>query len=289
MTVAAGDTQTLGSDGRFCSVDNFAILDVTPQLQGLLLGFFLFTADVGDDVVHHFGPSFEGLACAGNGLIGADQGGIQAEFLQGVQSRNIALQTAVGLDGDEAPLGAQTLALRGDDFDMVCIDFRHNHGDVLSPAMGGIVGNHRALQLGVALLQGFDLILFHIHGAEYEIDHGGDFFCISLSVHHHHGSGGLGHGLFHGPAGSDGVTVGFPRAAGAGSQNGQLKPGVNAVQTHETLSDHAGCANDADFVFLHVYRSNLNDPGKALCRLAEFTRFNLPLYTLQKHLSVKYA
>ena len=52
---------------------NFAILNVPPHLQRFLFALFLFAADIGDQIVHHLGPAFEGLACAGNGLIGTGQ------------------------------------------------------------------------------------------------------------------------------------------------------------------------------------------------------------------------
>ena len=100
---------------------------MTPQLQRLLLALFLLAADIGDDIVQNIREGLKGFAGAGDGLIGADQHIGDAVFAQGMQGRHIALQAAVGLDGHKAALGAQTLALCGDDLDMVGIDLGHDH------------------------------------------------------------------------------------------------------------------------------------------------------------------
>ena len=86
-----------------------------------------------------------------------------------MQGRHIALQAAIGLDGDETALGAQTLALGRDDLDMVGIDLRYHHGNVRGETMGTVIGDHRALCLGVCFLQCFDLVLGHIDSAENKI------------------------------------------------------------------------------------------------------------------------
>lgn len=103
VTVGHGDAEALGGDGGARGVHNFAVLHLAPDLQGLLLALLLLAADVGDAVVHHLRPALEGLAGAGDGLIGADQDFVQAVLLQGVQGRDVALERTVALHGDEAP------------------------------------------------------------------------------------------------------------------------------------------------------------------------------------------
>ena len=123
VTVRDRHTEALGRDDRLLGVDDVVALNMTPQLERLTLALFLLAADVGDDVVDDLRHPVEGLAGTGNGLIGADQSLADAEILhQGVQGRDIALQAAVGLDGDEAALGTQALALSGDDVDVVGVD-----------------------------------------------------------------------------------------------------------------------------------------------------------------------
>lgn len=67
----------------------------------------------------------KGLTCTGNGLIGAHQSLADTKILhQRVQvAGNVALVALeVGLNGNKAALGAQTLALCGDDLDVVGVD-----------------------------------------------------------------------------------------------------------------------------------------------------------------------
>lgn len=116
---------------------------MTPQLQRLLLALFLFAADVGDDVVENVGEGFKRFAGTGDSLIGADQHIRDAVFAQGMQGRHIALQAAVGLDSNEAALGAQTLALGRDDLNVVRVDLRHDHGNIRGKAVCAVVGDHR--------------------------------------------------------------------------------------------------------------------------------------------------
>ena len=83
---------------------------------------------------------------------------------------NVALQGAVGFDGDKATLRPQTLPLVVDDLRVVGVHFWDDHGHVGGPAMSAVVGNDRALQLSVGLLQGADLILLHVNSAEDKIN-----------------------------------------------------------------------------------------------------------------------
>ena len=172
-----------------------------PQLQRLLLALLLLAADVGDAVIHHLRPALEGLAGAGDGLIGADQDFVQAVLLQGVQGRDVALERTVALHGDEAPAGAQALALGLDHRQMVRVDLRDYHGYIVGPPVGGVVGDDGALQSRVFLLQGPDLLFLHVHGAEAEIHHGGQPLRVLLRVQDHQIFGLLRHGGRPGPSG----------------------------------------------------------------------------------------
>ena len=168
-----------------------------------------------------------------------------------MQSGHIALEGAVGLDGDKAALGAQTLALSGDDVQVLGVDLRHHHGDVGREAVGRVVGHHRALVLGIGLLQRTDLVLFHVNGAEHKVHGGSDLFNVGGGVHHDQLFGLLGDGGVHGPAGGDSFLIGLSGAAGAGGDSGQLEPGVVFHQGDKTLTDHAGTANNTNFVLFH--------------------------------------
>ena len=251
MAVLAGHPEALGGDGGPFRLDDLVALDVAPQLQRLLLALFLLAADVGDAVVHHLRPALEGLARAGDGLIGADQRLVQTVFQQGMQGGDIALEGAVGFDRHEAPLGAQALALRVDDGDVVGVDLRHHHGHVVGPAVGGVVGDDGALQLGVLFLQGADLFLLHIHGAEAEVHQLRHLLGVGLGVQHHDLLGLLGHGDVQRPAALHGLLVGLAGAAGAGGDGGELEPGVIFHQGDEALAHHARASDDADFVLFH--------------------------------------
>lgn len=95
-----------------------------------------------------------------------------------MQRRNIALQAAVGFDGDETALGAQAFALSRNDLDVIGVDFGHDHGNVRGKAMRTVVGNHRAFSLGVSFLQRLDFFLLHVDSAEYKIYLRSHFFHV---------------------------------------------------------------------------------------------------------------
>ena len=163
----------------------------------------------------------------------------------------VGLDGAVGLDGDEAALGAQALALGGDDLQVLRVHLGHHHGHVLGPAVGGVVGHHRALGLGVGLLQGADLVLLHIHGTEHKVHQAGDLLNVRLGVQHHQILGLLRDRSSHGPAVLHRLLIGLARGAGAGGDDGELEPGVLLHQGDEALAHHAGAADDSDFVLFH--------------------------------------
>ena len=168
-----------------------------------------------------------------------------------MQGGDIALQAAVGLDRDKAALGAQTLALRGDDLDVVGVDLRHNHRDVRGEAVSAVVGDDRALCLSVSLLQSLDLGLGHIDGAEDEVHLRGDLLHLG-GIQHDHLLDALRHRSGHSPAGADGFLIGLPGAPAGSCQSRQLEPGVIFEQSNETLAHHAGRTDNAHFIlFIH--------------------------------------
>ena len=167
-----------------------------------------------------------------------------------MQGRHIALQAAIRLDSHKAALGAQALALGGDDLDVVSIDLRHDHRHIRGETVGAVVGHDRALGLGVGFFQRLDLVLLHVDGAEHEIDLGGDFFHVG-GVQHDHLFNALGHGSLHQPAAADGFLIGFPCAACTGREGNQIKPGVVFQQRDKALADHTGCTDNTNIVLFH--------------------------------------
>ena len=167
-----------------------------------------------------------------------------------MQRRNVALQRAVGLNGDEAALGAQTTALGGDDLNVLGVDLRHNHGHIGSKAVCAVVGYHRALGLGVSLFQSANLVLLHVDGAEHKVNLRGDLFHMG-SVQHHQLLGGLRHGGAHHPMAAHRILIGFTCRAGRSGHRGQMEPGVVLQQGNKPLADHAGRAHNAYTILFH--------------------------------------
>ena len=170
--------------------------------------------------------------------------------------RYIALQGAVGLDGDEASLGAEALSLRFDDLDVVGVDLRDHHRHVRREAMRRVVGNDRALRLGVFFLERLDLVLLHIDSAEAEVDLCGYLFHI-LRIHDDHVLVLFGKLRGHVPSAVDALAVGLACRTAACRQRGDLKPGVVLQQERKALTYHTGCSDDSylvlfHFLFLHI-------------------------------------
>ena len=168
-----------------------------------------------------------------------------------MQGRHIALQAAVGLDGNKAALGAQTLALCGDDLDVVGVDLGHHHGHIRGKAVCTVVGHHRALSLCIGLFQSLDLILGHVDCTENKIHLRSNLFHLGC-IQNYHLLDTFRHGGGHGPAGTDSFLIGLAGAAAGCSQNGQLEPGVIFQQRHKTLTDHTSRTYDTHFIlFFH--------------------------------------
>ena len=168
-----------------------------------------------------------------------------------MQRGNVALERAVRFDSDKAALRAEALALRVDDLDVLRIELRHDHRDVRCAAMGGIVGDDRAFELGIAFFKRLDFILLHVDRAEDKVDHRGDLFGVCLGVHDDNVFERLRHRVVHVPAGADGVLVGFAGAVAAGREDNGLEPRVVRREEREALADHAGRADDTDLILFH--------------------------------------
>ena len=251
MAVGAGHPQALGADSRFGRVDDLAVFQMAENFQRFLFALFILAADVGDHVIHHFRPALEGLACTADGLIGANHDLLGLKVQQGPQGGHVALDGAVGLDGDEAVFRAQTLPLSLDHRRVVAVDLGDQHGNVADAAVGAVVGYHRRFRTGVPFLQRADLVLLHIHGAEDEIHPGGHFLHLS-SVQHGHIRHVSGDGaILERPAAFHCFPVRFSRAAGGRGQTGHLKPGVMFQQESEALADHSGRAHDTYTIRMH--------------------------------------
>ena len=253
VTVGHRHANALRSKGRCIGRHDLVALNVTHQLQRLFLALFFLAADVRNHIVDHLRPALKGLACTADGLVGAHQHTLNAVLLvQGEDGGHIALQRTVGLYSDKAALGAQAFTLGGNNINMLGIQLRYHHGHIRSEPVGRVVRYHRALVLGILLLQRADLILFHIHGAEHKVYHRGDLFYICLGVIHRQVRHVGGNGFIHAPSAAQCLFVRFTSRACRGCQAHHFKPGVILQQQGEALTDHTGCADDTDFVlFVH--------------------------------------
>ena len=251
VAVAHRDAQALRGDAGRRGLDDLVALDVPPQLERLNLALFLLPADIGDDIIHHLRPGRKGFAGAGNRLIGAGQHFGDAKTEQWVQRGHIALQRAVGLDCDEAALGAEALSLRVDDLGVFGVDLGDDHGNILGVPVRGIVGDYWAFQLGIAFFKRANLCLGHVDGAEHEIDIACDRLCIGDGVPHNKSRQCFRDRRRHSPTRADRFRIGLAGRAGRSREDSDMKPGVVFQQAHKALADHAGRADDAYIVLLH--------------------------------------
>ena len=89
---------------------------------------------------------------------------------------------------------------------MLRVYLRDHHGNVRCPAVSAVVGNHRSLRFCVSLLNGLDLILCHIHCAEYKINTGSYLFYL-VYIHYNQLLNRLRHRSCHLPAAAYGLLV----------------------------------------------------------------------------------
>ena len=69
MTVGYGNANALCSYFYIVCLNYLAVLDASPNLEGLLLALFFLTANKGNNVVNHLLPFGKGLARTGYCLI----------------------------------------------------------------------------------------------------------------------------------------------------------------------------------------------------------------------------
>ena len=92
MAVCHGDSYALRREIGSCCGNDFVADNFAPKLQRLFFAFFFFAADVGDNVINHFGPTLKGFAGARNCLIGANKNVFHAVFFIKREKRgNISL------------------------------------------------------------------------------------------------------------------------------------------------------------------------------------------------------
>ena len=251
VAVEHGHADALGSDLEVAvERHDLALLGVhmTEHLERFLLGLRFFTGDERDDVAHHLRPILEGLACAGNRLIGAHNHLTRFKFLPRGQCRCVGLNRAVRLDGDETTSSAQALALVLDHLEVLRVDLRHHHRHVRGPAVGAVVGDHRGLGLGITLFDGANLVLRHVHRGEHEVHVRGHGLGV-VAVRDHHVLGVFGHRRFHLPTVSDRLGIRLAGAVRGSGKGDHLEPRVILKQRDKTLTDHTGGTKDADLQF----------------------------------------
>ena len=254
VAVEHGHADTLGRDLEVAvERHNLALVGVhmAEHLERFLLALCFLAGNERDDVAHHLRPILEGLARAGNRLIGADDHLAWLEFLPRGQRRSVGLNRAVRLDGDETACGAKALALVLDHREVFGVDLRHHHRHVRGPAVGAVVGYHRGLGLGITLFDGANLVLRHVHRGEHEVHVRGHGLGV-VAVRNHHVLGVFGHRRFHLPTAADGLLIRLAGAVCGSGKRDHFEPRVVFQQRDETLADHTGGAENADlYLFGH--------------------------------------
>ena len=249
MAVQNRNTDALAGDHRLLSQLYLAILAGAKHTKGLLLTLLLFAADVGNDIAYHLRPVLKGLARSGNRLVCGSDYLIGLKLFPCLQSRGIGLNGAVRLYSDKASLSTETLLLLLDNLRVIGVDLRDNHRNVRSPAVRAVVGDNRGLGLCVSFLDGTNLVLGHIYGAEYEI-YAGSYLLDLVDIHNNDVLHCLRHRRIHFPAISHRVLVSLACASRAGCNGYNLKPGMILQQGNKSLSYHSGTAKDTDFKLL---------------------------------------
>ena len=251
MAVEHGHADALGSDLEVAVERHDLALGgvhMAEHLERFLLRLCFLTGDERDDVAHHLGPVLEGLARAGNRLVGAHNHLARLEFLPRGQRRRVGLNRAVRLDGDKTTSGAQALALVLDHLEVLRVDLRHHHRHVRGPAVGAVVGDHRGLGLGITLFNGANLVLRHVYRREHEINARGHGLGI-VAIDDHHVLDIFGHRGFHLPTVADSLGIRLAGAVRGSGKRDHLEPRVILKQRDKTLTDHTGGTKDADLQF----------------------------------------
>ena len=102
MAVGNGNTNALRGNVRPLRGNDHAVFYTAPNFQWLVFAFFLFSANVGNDIIHHFRPTFKSFSGAADRLIGAGKRFSNAELRKREQRGYIALQRTIGFYRDKA-------------------------------------------------------------------------------------------------------------------------------------------------------------------------------------------
>ncbi len=223
MSVKNRHPNALTGDHRLCRLHDLPVFNPSPQTQRLLFALLLLAANIGNNILHHLRPILKSLSCSGDRLIGSRHHLIRLKLLPRCQHRRIALDGAIRLYCNKPSLCSQTLPLRLNHLKMLRVDLRNHHGYILCPAMSAVVGNHRHLRPGISLLNRPNLILAHIHGAEYHIHLSGNLLHL-IDIHHHHILHRLRHRSIHLPTASHRLLIRLSGRTGTGRHCRHLKP-----------------------------------------------------------------
>ena len=117
------------------------------------------------------------------------------------------------------------------------------NGNVGGPAVGAVIGHDGCLSLRVLFLDGLDLVLGHIDGAEAEIHLGCHIFHV-LDILYDDIADRLGHGNLEFPASLYTLAVSLACTAGACRDGCHFKPGVILQEGNKSLSHHSRAAED---------------------------------------------
>ena len=111
MSVKNRYTYTLACDLRKICFYDLSIFNSAENTKRFLLALFFFSTNEWNDIFYHFRPVFKCLSCSGNCLICSSNYFIWLKFFPCSKDRCIALDGAVGLYGNKASCGSQTLLL----------------------------------------------------------------------------------------------------------------------------------------------------------------------------------
>ncbi len=203
---------------------NFSVSHTAEHFQRFLLALFLFAADIGDTVIHHFGPALKCFSGAGNGLIGAYQHLLHAVLQQGSQSGDIALNRAVGLHCDKAffvPSRCLCAAITLMWFALIS----GTTSGTSSVSGGRCYWTPQGLPVWRTVPPGHGSYLFPCSRRRKQNPPDRPVFLRLYSVQHHEGLGLFGNFCFHGPAAGYGPLRTFSGASGTGGYGGQFEPG----------------------------------------------------------------
>ena len=127
---------------------------------------------------------------------------------------------------------------------MRVVDLGHEHGNVGSPTVSGVIREHGGFSLCISLLELDYSRLVHIDGTENKIALLGDRRNVG-SIGDNHAAHALGHGILHLPVISDRILITLSRGTGTCGENCQIKIGVVLQQHYKALPYHTGSADYA--------------------------------------------